>query len=146
MAEKKETRSLEEAQEAGYLGSPTDPTPDENYTVAGVTADAPTPETDERAAAEARLATGVGTTRFERGERAPGEEETAAAAGRADTGTATSPARTDEGADEGEKLTGDALDARAAELGIDTSTGGSLADGSMSADEKRAAIAEREGR
>lgn len=39
-----------------------------------------------------------------------------------------------------DELTGDDLDDRADELGIDTSTGGSLSDGSMSADEKRAAI------
>lgn len=40
-----------------------------------------------------------------------------------------------------EKLTGKALDDKIAELKIDASKGGSNADGSMSADEKRAAIA-----
>lgn len=38
-------------------------------------------------------------------------------------------------------LTGKALDDRIAELGIDAKSGGSNADGSMNADEKRAAIA-----
>jgi len=42
--------------EGGVEGERVDPTPDENYTVAGVTAGAATPETDEdaaKAAAEA---------------------------------------------------------------------------------------------
>lgn len=33
---------------------PVDPTPNENYTVAGVTSGKPTPETDEKARAKAR--------------------------------------------------------------------------------------------
>lgn len=33
--------------ELGYRGIEADPTPNENYTVAGVTAGAPTPETDK---------------------------------------------------------------------------------------------------
>jgi hypothetical protein len=37
----------------GFSGVNVDPTPDENYTVAGVTSGAPTPETDPQAAAEA---------------------------------------------------------------------------------------------
>lgn len=41
--------------EQGYRGAVSDPTPNENYTVAGVTSGAPTPETDEGAAEEARL-------------------------------------------------------------------------------------------
>ena len=40
--------------EKGYRGFVPDPTPNENYTVAGVTAGLPTPETDEKLAAEAR--------------------------------------------------------------------------------------------
>jgi hypothetical protein len=40
--------------ELGYRGIEGDPTPNENYTVAGVTADLPTPETDKRQAAIAR--------------------------------------------------------------------------------------------
>jgi hypothetical protein len=41
------TSTLEEANEAGYLGANTDPTPDEAYSVAGVTSGAETPETVE---------------------------------------------------------------------------------------------------
>lgn len=115
--------NLEAEQEQGFRGESVDPTPNHAYTVAGVTAGEPTPETDEALARDAREATRVGETKFEHGE------------------TATSTATNEEG---GEKLTGDALDARATELGIDTSAGGSLSDGSMSADEKRAAIAEAE--
>lgn len=40
--------------EKGYDGEPGDPTPNENYTVAGVTSGAPTPETDKEAAAKVR--------------------------------------------------------------------------------------------
>ena len=46
--------AFEEANERGYFGTTTDPTPDENYTVEGVANGAPTPETDEEANAEAR--------------------------------------------------------------------------------------------
>lgn len=44
--------------EQGFRGTKVDPTPDENYTVAGVTSGAPTPETDAEAAQAA------GSTRF----------------------------------------------------------------------------------
>lgn len=44
--------------EQGARGVPVDPTPNENYTVAGVTAGAPTPETDVDAEAEAAGAAG----------------------------------------------------------------------------------------
>lgn len=111
-------------QEQGFRGDPVDPTPNENYTVAGVTAGAPTPETDASLAAEAREATRVGGTKFEHGE---GEAETSAEDGEAET-----------------KLTGDELEDRLEDLGIDASSGGSNADGSMSADEKREAIAAAE--
>ena len=40
-------------QEQGYRGYVPDPTPNENYTVAGVTSGAPTPENNPKAAAEA---------------------------------------------------------------------------------------------
>lgn len=40
--------------EQGFAGTRVDPTPLENYTVDGVTSGAPTPETDEKAAADAR--------------------------------------------------------------------------------------------
>ncbi len=44
--------------EQGFVGVKVDPTPNENYTLQGVTSGAPTPETDEDAAAEARKASG----------------------------------------------------------------------------------------
>lgn len=40
--------------EQGFRGVEVDPTPNEAYTVSGVTSGQPTPETDEQAAAEAR--------------------------------------------------------------------------------------------
>ena len=53
-AEVQEKVDADEAR--GYRGIETDPTPNENYTVAGVTSGAPTPETDDDAADEARKA------------------------------------------------------------------------------------------
>lgn len=47
-------QAVDEANEKGYFGEVADPTPNENYTVAGVTSGAPTPETDEQAAEAAR--------------------------------------------------------------------------------------------
>ncbi len=41
------------AAEKGYFGVSPDPTPRENYTVAGVVVGKPTPETDEQAKADA---------------------------------------------------------------------------------------------
>lgn len=52
-------KAIKEEQEQGYRGVATDPTPRENYSVAGVTSGAPTPETDDKAAAEARKAAGT---------------------------------------------------------------------------------------
>jgi hypothetical protein len=37
--------------DAGFVGNETDPTPNENYSVAGVTSGQPTPETDDDASA-----------------------------------------------------------------------------------------------
>jgi hypothetical protein len=45
--------------EQGFRGVEVDPTPNENYTVAGVTSGAPTPETDADAEAEARKSLGA---------------------------------------------------------------------------------------
>ena len=45
---------MDEEQEQGYRGFVPDPTPNANYTVAGVTSGAPTPETDDDAFNEAR--------------------------------------------------------------------------------------------
>ncbi len=47
---------VDEANEKGYFGETPDPTPNENYTVAGVVKGAPTPETDEKLHNEARTA------------------------------------------------------------------------------------------
>lgn len=49
-------QATDKAQEQGFYGVETDPTPNENYTVAGVTEGLPTPETDKDAAAKARQA------------------------------------------------------------------------------------------
>ena len=45
--------NMDEATEQGFIGVEADPTPNENYTVEGVVAGKPTPETDEKAAATA---------------------------------------------------------------------------------------------
>jgi len=49
-------RLADQVEEQGFIGVKVDPTPNENYTVAGVTSGAPTPETDAEAAAKAREA------------------------------------------------------------------------------------------
>lgn len=48
----------DKAAEQGFRGVDADPTPNENYTVAGVSAGKPTPETDEKQAAK------VGSLKF----------------------------------------------------------------------------------
>lgn len=53
--DKVQERATEHA-EKGYRGFVPDPTPNENYTVAGVTAGKPTPETDDALRDEARKA------------------------------------------------------------------------------------------
>lgn len=52
-ATKEVQAKFDEAHEKGYVGVSPDPTPREHYTVAGVTAGKPTPETDEQAKADA---------------------------------------------------------------------------------------------
>lgn len=52
-------KAADEATEKGFIGTVPDPTPNDNYTVAGVTAGKPTPETDDKLAAEARQASGL---------------------------------------------------------------------------------------
>lgn len=47
-------KAFDEAEDKGYIGVPVDPTPKENYTVAGVLAGKPTPETDPGHAREVR--------------------------------------------------------------------------------------------
>lgn len=56
-------------QEQGFRGTEVDPTPNEHYTVAGVTAGKPTPETDAKAAKDVRHATGVGLSAIEAADR-----------------------------------------------------------------------------
>lgn len=52
-------KKVDEETDQGFRGDKVDPTPDSHYTVAGVTAGKPTPETDEKAAAKADEAAGV---------------------------------------------------------------------------------------
>lgn len=47
---------IDKETQQGFRGVEVDPTPNENYTVAGVTSGAPTPETDDGAAEDARKA------------------------------------------------------------------------------------------
>lgn len=51
-AQKEVQKVVDEAGEKGYLGVEVDPTPDEHYTVSGVLAGKPTPETDRDHARE----------------------------------------------------------------------------------------------
>ena len=53
----------------GFRGVEVDPTPNENYTVAGVTAGKPTPETDAGLAKDVRQETGLGLSALEASER-----------------------------------------------------------------------------
>lgn len=55
-------KTMDKAEDQGFLGVEVDPTPNENYSVAGVTSGAPTPETDEKSAAEADAAARTGQT------------------------------------------------------------------------------------
>jgi hypothetical protein len=50
-------KRVDEETEQGFRGIETDPTPNENYTVQGVTSGKPTPETDAGAAEDARKRT-----------------------------------------------------------------------------------------
>lgn len=49
-------RVIDKETEQGFRGVEVDPTPNDNYTLAGVTSGAPTPETDDTAAEQARKA------------------------------------------------------------------------------------------
>lgn len=49
-------KQVEQDEARGFRGVEVDPTPNENYTIAGVTKGAPTPETDDEAAEAARKA------------------------------------------------------------------------------------------
>lgn len=52
--------NMDEINDRGLFGTEIDPTPNDHYTVEGVTSGKPTPETDEKAAAAAREAAGLG--------------------------------------------------------------------------------------
>jgi hypothetical protein len=47
-------RVTDEAEDKGYFGTAVDPTPNENYTLKGVTSGAPTPESDPEYARKVR--------------------------------------------------------------------------------------------
>lgn len=49
-------KQIDAVNEQGFYGQKVDPTPNENYTLAGVVAGKPTPETDAKAAASAAQA------------------------------------------------------------------------------------------
>ncbi|MFE2140187.1 hypothetical protein ACFXA3_00205 [Streptomyces sp. NPDC059456] len=53
-AQKEVQKAVDEAESKGYLGVEVDPTPDDHYTVAGVLAGKPTPETDAEHARKIR--------------------------------------------------------------------------------------------
>lgn len=57
-------KKVDEETEQGFRGVEVDPTPNENYTVSGVTSGKPTPETDAKAAEKANQATALGRTKF----------------------------------------------------------------------------------
>ncbi len=61
--------AVAEEQKQGFRGTEVDPTPNENYTVAGVTSGAPTPETDVDLARDVRSETGLGLSALEAAER-----------------------------------------------------------------------------
>ena len=56
---------FDKEQSQGFRGTEVDPTPNENYTVAGVVANSPTPETHAESAKEARDKTGLGLSGIE---------------------------------------------------------------------------------
>lgn len=53
-AQQEVQKAVDKAEERGLLGVEVDPTPNENYTVAGVLAGEPTPETDPEHARKVR--------------------------------------------------------------------------------------------
>ena len=58
----------------GFRGVEVDSTPNENYTVAGVTSGAPTPETDVESAKQVRQETGLGLSALEASAREKEQE------------------------------------------------------------------------
>ena len=60
----KSAAPADEQTEQGFFGERVDPTPNDNYTVAGVTSGKATPETDEKAAAKASEEASAARSRF----------------------------------------------------------------------------------
>lgn len=58
-ANKRVQEQVDSQSSTGLIGVEADPTPNENYTVSGVTQEKPTPETDAEAAAKAKEATSL---------------------------------------------------------------------------------------
>lgn len=67
--EQEAQRLADQVEAQGFIGRKVDPTPNEAYTLRGVTSGQPTPETDAGAAREAREATGLGLSGIEAAER-----------------------------------------------------------------------------
>ena len=65
---------LNQEQSQGFRGIEVDKTPNEAYTVAGVTRGAPTPETDADLAREVRMDTGLGLSPLEASAREKEQE------------------------------------------------------------------------
>lgn len=57
-------KAMDVETDQGFRGTEVDPTPNENYTVAGVLAGKPTPESDPKAAEKAHGATSAARSRF----------------------------------------------------------------------------------
>jgi hypothetical protein len=57
--QKQAQSAMDQEQAQGFRGAKVDPTPDEHYTMAGVTSGKPTPETDADAAADAKKGAGL---------------------------------------------------------------------------------------
>jgi hypothetical protein len=60
---------VDQENKQGFRGIEVDPTPNENYTLAGVVAGKPTPETDVASAKDVRMETGLGLSPLEAAER-----------------------------------------------------------------------------
>lgn len=66
-AAKQVQKAVDVETEQGFRGVEVDPTPNENYTLAGVTSGKPTPETDPKAASKAAEASDTKTRFTEQG-------------------------------------------------------------------------------
>ena len=63
---------VDQENKQGFRGIEVDSTPNENYTLAGVVKDAPTPETDVETAHKVRVETGLGLSALEAAAREKG--------------------------------------------------------------------------